>query len=52
MSMTNKLSLAKRRSGLTSAALSRRSGVPLSTVKTRLYTGLKKLRVTLESEER
>lgn len=32
MSMTNKLSLAKRRSGLTSAALSRRSGVPLSTV--------------------
>ncbi len=28
------------------------TGVPLSTVKTRLYTGLKKLRVTLESEER
>lgn len=27
------------------------TGVPLSTVKTRLYTGLKKLRVTLESEE-
>ena len=32
MSMTNKLALAKRRCGLTSAALSRRSGVPLSTV--------------------
>lgn len=32
MSMTNKLALAKRRSGLTSAALSSRSGVPLSTV--------------------
>lgn len=28
------------------------TGVLLSTVKTRLYTGLKKLRVTLESEER
>ena len=32
MSLTNKLALAKRRCGLTSAALSRRSGVPLSTV--------------------
>ena len=32
MSMTNKLALAKRRCGLTSATLSRRSGVPLSTV--------------------
>ena len=27
------------------------TGCPLSTVKTRLYTGLKKLRVSLESEE-
>ena len=32
MSMTSKLTLAKRRSGLTSAALAHRSGVPLSTV--------------------
>lgn len=32
MSMTNKLALAKRRSGLTCQELSRRSGVPLSTV--------------------
>ena len=32
MSMTNKLALAKRRSGLTSAELTHRSGIPLSTV--------------------